>query len=89
MYPVSQKYLEARKRPVQRHRIKGTVNGVAFTEEDILSGSFLIAGQCSDASNVQIGQVYTSELKITLLKGLAISRYTLLTSCQETPGRDR
>ena len=25
MYSVSQKYVEAMKRPVQRHRIKGTV----------------------------------------------------------------
>ena len=77
MYSVSQRFIEAMKKPVQRHRIKGTVNGVAFTEENILSGSFSITGQCSDTSNVQIGQVYTSELKITLLKGLSISRYTL------------
>ena len=80
MYPVSQKFLEAMKRPVQRHRIKGTAGGVAFTEGDILSGSFMITGQCSDTSSVQIGQVYTSELKITLLKSLPLSRYTLMGS---------
>ena len=77
MYAVSRKYAEAMKRPVQRHRIKGTVNGTAFTERNILSGSFTITGQCSDSSNVQIGQVYTSELKITLLKDLNLSRYTI------------
>ena len=77
MYAVSRKYAEAMKRPVQRHRIKGTVNGTAFTEQNILSGSFTITGQCSDTSNVQIGQVYTSELKITLLKDLNLSRYTI------------
>ena len=77
MYSVSAKYLEAMKRPVQRHRIKGTVNGIPFTEEHILSGSFTITGQCSDATNVQIGQVYTSELKITLLKSLNLSRYSI------------
>ena len=80
MYAVSQKFKEAMRRPVQRHRVKGTVNGVAFTEANILSGSFSITGQCSDASNVQIGQVYTSELKITLLKNLNLSRYTLMDS---------
>ena len=80
MYAVSHKFAEAMKRPVQRHRIKGTVNGTAFTEENILSGSFTITGQCSDASNVQIGQVYTNELKITLLKSLRLSRYTLMES---------
>ena len=77
MYAVSQAYLDAMRRPVQRHRIRGTVCGVPFTEEHILSGSFSITGQCSDASNVQIGQVYTSELKITLLKNLGLSRYTI------------
>ena len=77
MYKVSQKYLEAMKRPVQRHRIKGTVGDVPFTEANILSGSFSITGQCSDASNVQIGQVYITELKITLMKNLHLSRYSL------------
>lgn len=80
MYAVSHKFREAMMRPVQRHRIRGTVNGVAFTESHILAGSFSITGQCSDASNVQIGQVYTSELKATLLKNLNLSRYTLMNS---------
>ena len=80
MYAVSQAYREAMKKPVQRHSIKGTVNSAPFTEENILAGSFSITSQCSDASNVQIGQVYTSELKITLVKGLNLSRYTLMNS---------
>ena len=80
MYAVSHKFREAMMRPVQRHRIRGTVNGAAFTEAHILAGSFSITGQCSDASNVQIGQVYTSELKATLLKNLNLSRYTLMNS---------
>ena len=78
MYKVSQKYLDAMKRPVQRHRVKGTVGDVPFTEANILSGSFSITGQCSDTSNVQIGQVYISELKITLMKSLNLSRYSLM-----------
>lgn len=77
MYAVSRAFLDVMKKPVQRHRIKGTVGGTAFTEEHILSGSFSITGQCSDTSNVQIGQVYTSELKITLLKNLGLSRYSI------------
>lgn len=80
MYDVSQKYVEAMKRPVQRHRIKGTVGGIAFTENHILSGSFTITGQCSDTTNVQIGQVYTNELKITLMKSLHLSRYSIMGS---------
>lgn len=78
MYRVSQKYIEAMRRPVQRHRIRGTVNNVPFTEDNILAGSFSITGQCSDSSNVQIGQVYISELKITLMKSLELSRYSLM-----------
>ena len=77
MYQVSQKYLEAMKRPVQRHRVRGTVGNVPFTEADILAGSFSITGQCSDSSNVQIGQVYITELKATFMKGLDLPRYSL------------
>ena len=77
MYTVSDEYREAMKRPVQRHRVKGTIGGTPFTEDHILSGSFTISGQCSDNSMVQIGQVYTTELKITLLNRLHLSRYTI------------
>lgn len=77
MYSVSQKYLEAMKRPVQRHRMQGTVAEVPFSEADILAGSFSITGQCSDSSNVQIGQVYITELKATFMRGLNLSRYSL------------
>ena len=77
MYAVSDNYKISMKRPVQRHRIKGTIGTVPFTEEHILSGSFTISGQCSDNSMVQIGQVYTTELKITLLRKLGLYRYTV------------
>ena len=77
MYAASEQYQDAMKRPVQRHSIKGTIGKIAFAEDDILAGSFTITGQCSDNSMVQIGQVYTTELKITLLNKLRLSRYTL------------
>ena len=77
MYAVSQRYIDAMRKPVQRHRIKGTIGNVPFTQEHILSGSFTISGQCSDNSMVQIGQVYTTELKITLLRKLGLYRYTV------------
>jgi len=47
MYPVSHRFAEAMKRPVQRHRIKGMVNGIAFTERNILSGSFTMTSWTS------------------------------------------
>jgi hypothetical protein len=48
-----------------------------FTEEHILARTFSITGQCSDSSEVQIGQVYTAELKITLLRTLTLPRYSI------------
>ena len=77
MYAITDSYRDAMKRPVQRHRIKGTIGSVPFTEDHILAGSFTISGQCSDNSMVQIGQVYTAELKITLLNSLRLNRYTI------------
>ena len=77
MYPVSEDYISAMRCPVQRHRLTGTVGEVAFADEDILSGSFSITGQCSENGNVQIGQVYIGELKMTFLSKDKLSRYSL------------
>ena len=77
MYAVSQSYIEAMHRPVQRHKLAGTIGEIAFDESDILSGSFTLSGQCSDTSNVQIGQVYVTELKMTLVNKQKFDRYTL------------
>lgn len=77
MYAVSQSYIEAMHRPVQRHKLTGTIGETAFEESDILSGSFTLSGQCSDTSNVQIGQVYITELKMTLVNKQKFDRYTL------------
>ncbi len=76
MYPVSDAYKNQIKSPVVRSRIIGTIGGVAFTDENILEGSFSITNQCSDNEQVRIGQVYIGELNITLI-GLSLSRYTL------------
>ena len=53
------------------------IGETAFEESDILSGSFTLSGQCSDTSNVQIGQVYITELKMTLVNKQKFDRYTL------------
>ena len=77
MYAVSQDYIDAMHRPVQRHKLTGTIGETTFEEWDILSGSFTLSGQCSDTSNVQIGQVYITELKMTLVNKQKFDRYTL------------
>jgi hypothetical protein len=76
MYKVSDAYLKARKSPVQRYRMRGTINGSVFTDQNILSGSFSISNQCSDEAQVLIGQVYIAELKVTLI-GFDAERYSL------------
>ena len=76
MYSVSQDYIEAMHRPVQAHKLQGTIGEISFDENDILEGSFIIDNQCSDIINVQIGQVYIAELKMTLIKSDRFSRYS-------------
>lgn len=76
MYAVSDEYKIAMKRPVQRFRMKGTFANLPFTEENILSGSFVITNQCSDGNEVKIGQVYIGELSATFRK-LEFPRYSL------------
>lgn len=76
MYGVSDKYKQARKKSVQRYRMHGTIAGSDFDDRNILSGSFSITNQCSDETQVLIGQVYIAELKMTLI-GFDAKRYTL------------
>ncbi len=71
MYSVSEEYIEQIKKPYAFKRtLRGTINSVPFTEDDILSGSFSISNQCSDANEVEIGSVYTGELQATFRSDL-------------------
>lgn len=56
--------------------ISGEINGISFSDANIVGGSFSITNQCSSETELQIGQVYIGELNITLT-GLNIDRYTL------------
>ena len=65
MYSVSEEYIEQIKKPYAFKRtLRGTINNVPFTEDDILSGSFSVSNQCSDTNEVQIGSVYVGELML-------------------------
>lgn len=68
MYAVSEAYKYAMKQAVQRFRMTGTFGNFSFTDENILKGSMSIVNQCSDNAQVSIGQVYTAELNVTLIK---------------------
>lgn len=77
MYAVSEEYLIAMKKPVQRFRMTGRIGTVPFVDQNILKGSFSISHQCSGNEEVQIGQVYMAELNVTFMKNLHIPRYSL------------
>ena len=76
MYQVSEEYLKQTKRKVQTFRLAGTVNKIAFTNHDILSGSFTITNQCSEQNDVKIGSVYIGELKCTFKPDLQAPDWT-------------
>lgn len=70
MYNVSQDYLNQIKQPYVRRALKGTVGNIAFTNRDILSGSFSVSNQCSESDEVKIGTVNTGELQLTFRRGI-------------------
>ena len=83
MYKVSDAYKTAMKKPVQQFSLSGAIgtttsgtdtNGIAFTDKNILKGSFSITNQCSDESAIRIGQVYIGELNATFIN-IDIPRY--------------
>ena len=80
MYAVSEAFKQAMKKPVQQHKLGGSllVNGNTqfFTEANIQKGSFRISNQCSGNENVEIGTVYTAELTAVFLD-LGLQRYVM------------
>ena len=65
MYPVSAAYKLAAAQPVQEHRLTGMIGGYAFTEANIISGSFHITNQCTDTADVVLGSVFVGQLDAT------------------------
>ena len=76
MYAVSNAYILALHSPVQRRRVRGTVNGRSFTEADILTGSLNIKNQCANGSDVKLGAVFIGQLSLTFLKSFTFQRGT-------------
>lgn len=73
MYNVSDNFRSVMKMPAQTRRLYGTIGTFEFKQKNVLQGTFSITNQCSDNSNIQIGQVYIGELKATF-RGLNIPR---------------
>lgn len=75
MYQVSDSYKIAMRSEEQEHSIRGTIGRFSFSRENILRGSLSITNQCSDNSEIKIGQVYIGEFKATFLD-TAVPRYS-------------
>jgi hypothetical protein len=76
MYEVSSEFFSEMLKPAQKRTIRGTIDGIPFTAKNIVKGSCSITNQCSDNNNIQIGQVYIGQLKITLRDMRDIPRKT-------------
>lgn len=73
MYSVSADFITASKAPVQKWSVRGTIAGVSFTGENILSGSLVLSNQCSEGSDIKLGAVYIGSLSCTFVN-MAIAR---------------
>lgn len=69
MYPVSQSYIDKLKsKDTKIRRIRGYVDSVAFTENDVLDGSFSYTDMCVKSSEIKLGGVFIATLNLTFLQ---------------------
>lgn len=69
MYPVSQAYINKLKsKDTKIRRIKGYVDSIAFTENDVLDGSFSYTDMCVKSSEIKLGGVFIATLNLTFLQ---------------------
>ena len=76
MYVGSADFQTVNAHPIQKQRITGTVDGVAFTSNNLLSGSLTISNQCSDSSDYKIGGVFVGQMSVTFLRSFAVEAET-------------
>ena len=69
MYPVSQSYIDKLKsKDTKIRRIRGYVDSVAFTENDVLDNSFNYTDMCVKSSEIKLGGVFIGQLNLTFLQ---------------------
>lgn len=73
MYSVTQAFKTAAAQPIQRHVLRGTVNGVNFTQADVIAKSFKITNQLCENTKISLGGVYTAKLEMTFETSFALS----------------
>lgn len=80
MYNASQAYLDKiSETPLTiTRRIRGTIDDVAFTENDVISGSFNYSEKCVNSADIKLGGVFVGQMGITFIPtfGSSIPRGT-------------
>lgn len=74
MYQVTSEFKEAMKSSFIMPCLRGEIDGVAYSENDIIKDSFRICNQCVDSSKINVGGVYIGELQMTLYSSIANKR---------------
>lgn len=64
---------QALKESIIQYKLRGTINGEFFDEDDVLKGSLVASLQCSGNDEINIGTVNVGQLNVTILKD--IDRY--------------
>lgn len=55
------------KKNIQQYELSGTIDGVPFSGDNVLRGSFKISDQCSDSSSFDLGYVHIGVLTATFM----------------------
>lgn len=76
MYVGSNAFQLANQKAIQKQRIRGTIDTIAFSAANVLAGSMTITNQISDQSDAKIGSVYIGKLTCTFLKNTQINPRT-------------
>lgn len=73
MYSVSNEYLEkisAMPKSITR-RLRGYVDNIPFTENDVIMGSFKYVEKCINSADINLGGVFVGQLELTFKPGFA------------------
>lgn len=65
MYPVSEDFKTVMKKASRIEHVRGSVSGVSFTDENIMSLSY--SNRCSDTKDVTFGSAYIGQLDVSFI----------------------
>lgn len=72
MYSVSNDFLAALHEPARFEKLRGNIDGVSFTDRNIISLSY--SNRCSDTADVTLGSCYIGQIEATFTNDLLIPR---------------